>query len=186
MARIQSYQNDTTISLDDKVIGTDSTDDSTKNFTIADILSLSTASSRCEVLAAKLVPVSLEQGDVETINIYSTTNDPSTGSIHYNGSVLTNSDGTNILPSADVTVKLSLGAFINALQSNARALFTLYENGLAIGTAQFDYVRDEMHSATFFSYFKLTQGREYSFSITSVNNDFELSAGSFIEFEVIC
>lgn len=40
MARIQTYQNDATVTLDDKVIGTDAVDNSTKNFTVGDILAL--------------------------------------------------------------------------------------------------------------------------------------------------
>lgn len=40
MARIQTYSNDLNVTLDDKVIGTDAIDNSTKNFTVGDILAL--------------------------------------------------------------------------------------------------------------------------------------------------
>lgn len=41
MAKISSYPNDTTVSYDDKLIGTDAQDDNvTKNFTIGSILSM--------------------------------------------------------------------------------------------------------------------------------------------------
>jgi len=41
MARIEIYSNDSNVTLDDKVIGTDALDNSTKNFTVGDMLSLS-------------------------------------------------------------------------------------------------------------------------------------------------
>jgi hypothetical protein len=40
MARIENYGNDTLVTLDDKVIGTDAVDNSTKNFTVGDIVAL--------------------------------------------------------------------------------------------------------------------------------------------------
>ena len=43
MARIENYGNDTLVTLDDKVIGTDAVDNSTKNFTVGDIVALATA-----------------------------------------------------------------------------------------------------------------------------------------------
>ena len=43
MARIEIYSNDSNVTLDDKVIGTDALDNSTKNFTVGDMLSLSSA-----------------------------------------------------------------------------------------------------------------------------------------------
>ena len=43
MARIQTYQNDSIVTVDDKVIGTDAVDNSTKNFTVGDILALGSA-----------------------------------------------------------------------------------------------------------------------------------------------
>mgnify|MGYP006936331878 CR=1 FL=1 len=43
MARIEIYSNDLNVTLDDKVIGTDAVDNSTKNFTVGDMLALSSA-----------------------------------------------------------------------------------------------------------------------------------------------
>lgn len=43
MARIQTYINDNNVTLDDKVIGTDAVDNSTKNFTVGDMLDLTTS-----------------------------------------------------------------------------------------------------------------------------------------------
>ena len=43
MARIENYGNDTLVTLDDKVIGTDAVDNSTKNFTVGDIVALASA-----------------------------------------------------------------------------------------------------------------------------------------------
>jgi len=40
MARIEIYGNDSNVTLDDKIIGTDALDNSTKNFTVGDILAL--------------------------------------------------------------------------------------------------------------------------------------------------
>lgn len=40
MARIENYGNDALVTLDDKVIGTDAVDNSTKNFTVGDIVAL--------------------------------------------------------------------------------------------------------------------------------------------------
>ena len=231
MARIQTYDNDITVTLDDKVIGTDAVDNSTKNFTVGDILALGTAATSytagtgiditdgtisCTVtdtdttytagagiditgttisstvtgtnpekLAIKLVPVALSQNDVAPIKFYSVTGNPFTGSIHTNSNVLVPDGDERVVPSSNVVVKLSLGAFVNALQTNCRVAFKVYENAALFGSVQFDYVRDEMHSATFWSYFSLTAGREYTFTIESINNDFELSNGSFIEFEVL-
>lgn len=45
MARIQTYQNDSVVTVDDKVIGTDAVDNSTKNFTVGDILALGSAAT---------------------------------------------------------------------------------------------------------------------------------------------
>ena len=43
MARIEIYSNDSNVTLDDKVIGTDALDNSTKNFTVGAMLALSSA-----------------------------------------------------------------------------------------------------------------------------------------------
>ena len=43
MARIEIYGNDSNVTLDDKVIGTDALDNSTKNFTVGDIVALASA-----------------------------------------------------------------------------------------------------------------------------------------------
>lgn len=43
MARIEIYGNDSNVTLDDKVIGTDALDNSTKNFTVGDMLALASA-----------------------------------------------------------------------------------------------------------------------------------------------
>jgi hypothetical protein len=40
MARIEIYSNDSNVTLDDKVIGTDALDNSTKNFTVGDMIAL--------------------------------------------------------------------------------------------------------------------------------------------------
>jgi len=45
MARIEIYSNDSNVTLDDKVIGTDALDNSTKNFTVGDMLALASASA---------------------------------------------------------------------------------------------------------------------------------------------
>lgn len=43
MARIETYGNDSNVTLDDKVIGTDALDNSTKNFTVGDMLALASS-----------------------------------------------------------------------------------------------------------------------------------------------
>lgn len=43
MARIENYGNDALVTIDDKVIGTDAVDNSTKNFRVGDIVALATA-----------------------------------------------------------------------------------------------------------------------------------------------
>lgn len=43
MARIENYGNDALVTLDDKVIGTDAVDNSTKNFTVGDIVALASS-----------------------------------------------------------------------------------------------------------------------------------------------
>ncbi len=40
MARIETYVNDTVVTLEDKIIGTDALDNSTKNFTVGDVIGL--------------------------------------------------------------------------------------------------------------------------------------------------
>ena len=45
MARIENYVNDVVVTIDDKVIGTDAVDNSTKNFTVGDIVALANAGS---------------------------------------------------------------------------------------------------------------------------------------------
>jgi hypothetical protein len=130
MARIQTYDNDLNVTLDDKVIGTDAVDNSTKNFTVGDILALGTSGTT--YIAGTGIDIT---DGVITCTVSDTNTDAQTLSMV--GTVLSISGGNsiNFAPFLDNTDEQTLsfsGTTLSISNGNSVDLASLQGSSLAI------------------------------------------------------
>lgn len=174
MARIQTYDNDLNVTLDDKVIGTDAVDNSTKNFTVGDILALGTAGT--EYTAG--TGISITDGVINcTVVDTNTTYTADETTLERNGTVFSVMDGgineykladrsvytnhlnNNIIVEANLDIRSADGVAGQYLASNGDGVFewvtppsaTLPEYGLNVvglgGNVEFYLMKDGFASS---------------------------------------
>ena len=212
MGRINDYDNDQTISNDDKLIGSDSSNGGgTKNFSLSNLKSYfqgdyvvqSYVDGIEDALQAdidslkkqKLLLLSQEESisDVEptVIRFKTITGNPSTGSINiYPGKMdLLNNNAIVNISNEDFVIKVSMSAFTNISSNNSEINFNLESspdnvNFDIIKTVQSSKYNIGRHVDSFYSYFNFQANTYLRITVSSNRDGDILTEFSSFDFEI--
>lgn len=197
MGRINDYDNDQTISDDDKLIGSDSSNGGgTKNFSLSSLKSYFQADidllkKQKLLLLSQEEPISDVILEPTIIRFKGITGNPSTGSINiYPGkmAILNNNTIENI-SDEDFVIKVSMSAFTNISSNNSEINFNL-ESSLdnvdfnIIKTVQSSKYNIGSHVDSFYSYFNFQASTYLRITVSSNRSGDILSEFSSFDFEI--
>ena len=203
MGRINDYDNDQTISDDDKLIGSDSSNGGgTKNFSLYDLKSYFQGDYVVQAdidLLKKQKLLLLSQGESISdvileptiIRFKTITGNPSTGSINiYPGKmdILNNNTIANI-SDEDFVIKVSMSAFTNILANNSEINFNIESS---LDNVNFDIIKTVKsskysigsHVDSFYSYFNFQANTYLRITVSSNRPNDILSEFSSFDFEI--
>lgn len=197
MGKINDYDNDQTISDDDKLIGSDSSNGGgTKNFSLSSLKSYFQADidllkKQKLLLLSQEEPISDVILEPTIIRFKGITGNPSTGSINiYPGkmAILNNNTIENI-SDEDFVIKVSMSAFTNISSNNSEINFNL-ESSLdnvdfnIIKTVQSSKYNIGSHVDSFYSYFNFQANTYLRITVSSNRSGDILSEFSSFDFEI--
>lgn len=212
MARINTYSNDNTVTVGDKVVGTDALDGSTKNFTIGDILALGGASGVTYTAGTGI--------DITNNVITCTVTD--TDTLHNELLVYQVPADVNPEPTVqplDMTVlarqyqskgyfdvsaipavinssgsvlitKITMNGFARALSNNVDITYTLQDSNDGstwnnVKSVSRTKSATGEYADTFSSYFSIDPGKYIRIVVSSTTGNVVVQAGTQVEFEAI-
>lgn len=203
MGRINDYDNDQTISDDDKLIGSDSSNGGgTKNFSLSGLKSYFQGGYALQadidlLKKQKLLLLSQEESisnvilEPTIIRFKEITGNPSTGSINiYPGkmAILNNNTIANI-SDEDFVIKVSMSAFTNISANNSNINFNLESS---LDNVNFDIIKTVQsskysigsHVDSFYSYFNFQASTYLRITVSSNRSGDILSEFSSFDFEI--
>lgn len=213
MAKITSYVSDSSLSTTDKILGTDATDGSTKNFplgALATFVESQTAYTAGAGINITNRVISATGGSSVTIEEFIGTNDadiicepnlepvvfsavgtnPNNDSLSYNLSNLSIGNSTVQNSSSNtIILKLSVSCFVRALANNTEITYSIQTSSdgttwTTIRSATREKTTQSRHADSFFEYITLPASEYIRVAVSSSTGDIRLEQGSKFEFIV--
>lgn len=204
MGRINDYDNDQTISDDDKLIGSDSSNGGgTKNFSLSNLKSYFqgdyVVQADIDLLKKQKLLLLSQQESISDVILEPTiirfkgiTGNPSTGSINiYPGkmAILENNSTIANISDEDFVIKVSMSAFTNISANNSEINFNLESS---LDNVNFDIIKTVQsskysigsHVDSFYSYFNFQANTYLRITVSSNRAGDILSEFSSFDFEI--